>query len=87
MINISAYNLHVCHNAFQKGLQVFGENLSEFFISLYIWFKLFTSILEDYEEVQGKLGLLAQKLSKHFESSWFTLASILIWIAEQFDGL
>ena len=78
MINISAYNLHVCHNAFQKGLQVFGENLSEFIISLYIWFKLFASILEDYEEVQGKLGLLAQKLLKHFESRWLTLAPTLI---------
>ena len=76
----------LCHNASQKGLQVFSENLPELVISLSICFKLFTSILEDYEEVQRKLGLLAQKLLKYFDSRWLTLAPTLFWIDEQFDG-
>ena len=51
-----------------------------------IWFKLFTSIVS-YEEVQRKLGLLAQKYLKYFESKWLTLAPTLFWIDELFDGL
>ena len=35
LVNISTCNLHVCHNAFQKVLQVFGKDLSELVISLY----------------------------------------------------
>lgn len=29
LVNILTYNLRVCLNAFEKGLQVFGEDLSE----------------------------------------------------------
>ena len=87
LVNISTCNLHVCHNAFQKGHQVFGEDLSELVISLYIWFKLSPSRREDYEEVQRKLGLPAHKFLKHVELRWLTLAPALLRIVEQFDGL
>ena len=87
MVNIYTCNLHVCHNAFQKGLQVFGEDLSEIVISLYMWFKLSVSRCEDYEEVQRKLGLPAHKFLKHVESRWLTLAPALLQIVEKFDGL
>ena len=87
LVNISTCNLHVCHNAFQKDLQVFDEDLSELVISLYISFKLSASRHEDYEEVQRKLGLLAHKFLKHVESRWLTLAPALLRIVEQFDGL
>ena len=87
MVNIYTCNLHVCHTAFQKGLQVFGENLSELVISLYPWFKLSASRLEDYEEIQGKFGLLVHKFLTHVESIWLTLAAALLEIVEQFDGL
>ena len=60
---------------------------SELVISLYIWFKLFIFRLEDYQEVQAKLGLPAQKLVNHVESRWLTLDPTLLWIVDQFDGL
>ena len=61
---MSTCNLHVCHNPSRKGLQVFGENLSEH--AIYgIVFYLQTL---DYEEVQGKLGLSAEKRLTHVES-------------------
>ena len=76
LVNISTFNLHVCYNAFQKVLQVFGEDLFELVISLYIWFKLSASRRENYEEVQRKLGLLTHK---------FFLALAFFWIVEWFD--
>ena len=50
-------------NTFQKSLQVFGEDLSELVISLYIWFQA----VQIY-------GLLARKFLKHVESRLLTLA-------------
>ena len=87
LVNICTCNLHVYHNAFQKGLQVFGEDLSELVISLYISFKLTASRHEDYGEVQRKLGKLPHKFLKHVESRWLTLTPALLRIVEQFDGL
>lgn len=52
-----------------------------------IWFKLSASIYPDYKKVERKLGLLAHKFLEHVESRWFTLASLLLEIVEQVDGL
>ena len=57
MLNISTCNLHVYHSAFQKGLHVFVEDISELVIRLYICLKLPASKWEDYEEAQRKLSL------------------------------
>lgn len=65
----------------------FGKDLSELAISLCIWFKLFSSRHEDYEEIQRKLGLPTHKFFKHAESKWPTWAPALLNIVEQFDGL
>ena len=50
----------------------FGKDLFELVISLCIWFTLFSSRHEDYEEVQRTLGLPAHKFLKHAESKWLT---------------
>ena len=36
LVNVSICNLHGCHNPFQKGLQVFHEDVAEFVISVHI---------------------------------------------------
>ena len=50
-------------STFQKVLQVFGEDLSELVISLYIWFKLSAFKRRNGEEVQS-YGLQAHKVLK-----------------------
>ena len=42
-------NLHSCHNAFAKGLEMFGSSISEFVIDLHLWFKMSAARREDYE--------------------------------------
>ena len=61
-------------NTFQKSLQVFGEDLSELVISLYIWFQA----VQIY-------GLLAYKVLKHVESRSLILAPTSLRIIEQFE--
>lgn len=60
LVNTSTCNLHVCHNAFQKGLS------SKLVISFHIWFKLSGSRREEYEEVERSC-LLAHKFLEHIE--------------------
>ena len=64
--------------------KVFGEDLSELIISLYIWFKLSAFRREDREEVQI-YGLLVHKFLKHVESRSLTLAPTSLRIVEQFE--
>ena len=61
----------------RKGLQVFGEDLSGLFISLFMWFKVSGSRHEDYGEVQRRLVLRVNKFLKYIESRWLTLAPAL----------
>jgi len=51
----------MCHNAFAKGLEVFGSSISEFVIDLHLWFKMSASRREDYEAVQEEMGLAKHK--------------------------
>ena len=87
LVNLSTCNIDLCYGAFQMGLQVFGEDLSELVISFHIGFKPSTSRCEEYEEFQRKLGLPAHKFLKHVESRWPILGPGLSWIIEQFDSL
>ena len=71
---------------------MFGKDLSEFAISLYILVCIYglSCLLPDLktkEEVQRKLGLPAHKFLEHIESRWLPLAPALYRIVEQFDGL
>ena len=87
LVNISTCNLHLSHNAFQKGLQVFGGSLFELAISLHIWLRPFASRREEYEEVQWQHGVPAGKFLKQVESRWLRLAPVLLLIVEQLDDL
>ena len=51
LTDIGTCNLHICHNAFAKGLEVFGSSISEFVIDLHLWFKMSAARREDYEAV------------------------------------
>lgn len=57
-----------------KGLQVFGEDLSGLFISLFMLFKVSGSRHEDYGEFQRRLVLRVNKFLEYIESRWLTLA-------------
>ena len=37
LTDIGTCNLHICHNAFAKGLEVFGSSISEFVIDLHLY--------------------------------------------------
>ena len=75
LVDIGTCNLHICHNAFGKGLGVFANEISEFVINLHWWFKQSATRREDFEAVQQELGLAQHKFLKHVESRWLSPCS------------
>ena len=87
LTDIGTCNLHICHNAFAKGLEVFGSSISEFVIDLHLWFKMSAARREDYEVVQEEMGLAKHKFLKHVECRWLSLQPAVLRILEQLEGL
>ena len=87
LVDIGTCNLHICHNAFGKGLGVFANEISEFFIDLHWWFKQSAARREDFEAVQQELGLAQHKFLKHVERRWLSLLPAVVRALEQFRAL
>ena len=87
LTDIGTCNLHICHNAFAKGLEMFGSNISEFVIDLHLWFKMSAVRREEYEVVQEEMGLAKHKFLKHVECRWLSLQPAVLRILEQLEGL
>ena len=85
--DIGTCNLHICHNAFAKGLEVFARSISEFVIDLHLWFKMSAARREDYELVQEEMGLVRHKFLKHVECRWLSLQPAVLRLLEQLKGL
>ena len=87
LTDIGTCNLHICHNAFAKGLEMFGSSIPEFVIDLHLWFKMSAARREDYDMVQEEMGLPKHKFLKHVECRWLSLQPAMLRILEQLEGL
>ena len=96
LTDIGTCNLHICHNAFAKGLEMFGSSISEFVIDLHLWFKMCAARREDCELVLEEMGLAKHKFLKHVECQWLslqpaenhsTILQSLLRILDQMNGL
>ena len=67
LTDIGTCNLHICHNAFAKGLEMVGSSISKFVIDLHLWFKMSAARRGDYQLVQEEMGLAKHKFLKHAE--------------------
>src|SRR6266516_4612807 len=52
LIDIGFCTLHKVHNAFGKGLAVFGNDAEELGVKLFYWFKHSAARREDFRDVQ-----------------------------------
>ncbi len=87
LLEIGSCTLHVVHNAFAKGLEEYGKNISEFVLEVYQWFKLSAARREDFAALQEKKGVKTVGFLKHVECRWLTLEPAITRIIEQFDLL
>ena len=85
--DIGTCNLHICQNAFARGLEMFGSSISEFVIDLHLWFKMSAAHRECYELVQEEIGLAKHEFLKHVECRQLSLHPAFLRILEQLKGL
>lgn len=87
LVKVGFCNIHICHNAFLKGLEKFGLSTSEFIIEVYNYFDDYPSREEDFAYCQTKCEVPNHKFIKHVNSRWLTLESSGRRILEQWKAL
>lgn len=65
-------NLHIVHNAFRQGLNVFGEQAEQLVLDMFFFLKASPCRKDDFLETQVVLGLDEQMFVKHVQSRWLT---------------
>ena len=85
LLDVGTCNLHIVHNAFQKGPAEFGEDTSDLVLAIYHFFENWPSRIEEYQQIQEKVGLPHNKFIKHVSSRWLTVEYSLYRVIEQWD--
>ncbi len=66
-------NIHTADNAFAKGLQKLGLDVSNFLALVHSFIYSFSECREDFENIQAKFNLPQHKLQNRVQSRWLTL--------------
>ena len=79
-------NLHVIHNAFRKGLDIFGAHAESLAIDLFYWFKSSAARREDWSLTMAELELDEKLFIRHIESRWQSLIPAFERIIVKWDA-
>lgn len=85
LLEIGSCNLHTVHNGFKKGLEVFGDDVSDFAIQMFYFFDGEPLRLEEFRKIQVKLNVERHKFIKHLSVRWLTLHDSAARIIEQWE--
>lgn len=87
LLDIGTCNLHHVHNAFLKGLEAFGTDVSDLVICVYYFFHGWPSRKEDYVKSQKKVKVPEHSFIKHSQTRWLTLKEAASRLLEQWPAL
>lgn len=87
LVDTGSCQMHVAHNAFRKGIEVYGEAVENLCIDLFYFFKLSASRREDYLAIQQKLDLDEIVFNRHVESRWLSLLPAIEKVKSQMPAL
>lgn len=87
LVNIGTCNIHIVHNAFLKGLEELGIDVSDFIINVYYFFNGWPKRWEDFVETQNKTNVPHHKFLKHCSIRWLTLGPASKRVVEQWAAL
>ena len=79
--------LHVAHNAFRAGLNIYGQDAEELALDLFLWIKSSPCRREDFTNVLTDLDLDEYLFIRHVQSRWLTLAPALERIVKNWDAV
>ncbi|KAK3923387.1 Reticulocyte-binding protein 2-like protein a [Frankliniella fusca] len=87
LMDAGTCNLHILHNAFLSGLEVFGEDVGQLVISIYDFFHGFPSRVEEYKKSQLHAKVPDHLFLKHVTSRWLTLSEAAERLLEQWPAV
>jgi len=87
LLKIGSCNLHIIHNAYEKGLQCLGRDASEFIMKIYYFFKKWPLRRGDFKNVQNEVGVKNLNFIKHVETRWLSMEEAANRVIEQWDAI
>ena len=71
-------NIHMVHNAFRKGIDVYGEEAEKLCFDLHAWFKIAPCKEEDFRTLSDNIFIDDESLFlRHINARWLTLVPAL----------
>lgn len=87
LIDIGTCTIHLIHNAFLKGLQQCGNEISDLLVALKYFFKDNPSRWADFEMIQNKLKIKNHHFIKHVATRWLTIGPAATRLIEQWPAV
>lgn len=87
LLNIGTCNLHVVHNAFEKGIKEYGNAVQEFAIDLHSFFKHSSARKDDYAIHQFDMDIDEHVFMRYVPTRWVRLGAVVDSIIEQWGPM
>lgn len=86
LVEFTPCTLHVVHNAFRKGIDVFGEDVEGLAVDLFQWFKSHPCQKEDFAQTLENMDLTGDVFVRHVQCRWLTLIPALERLRNNWDA-
>jgi len=74
LVELTPCTLHVVHNAYRKGIDVFGEDVERMAVVLFQWFKSHPCQKEDFAQTLENMDRTGDMFVRHVHCRWLTLS-------------
>lgn len=85
VFDVGSSNIHTVHNAFKKGLDVYGNNVVDLLIKIFYFFDGESLRLQEFNNIQKRCKRPLHRIIKHVSSRWLTLLDSDERLIEQWD--
>ena len=79
--------VHVVHNGFGKGLDMYGKDIDQLCLDLHAIFKYSAARREDYQQLQANLGADIETFQQHTKVRWLSIGPAIRRVLEQWDTI
>ena len=86
-VDLGSCVLHVVHNGFSEGLEMYGKDIDQLCLDLHAIFKYNAARRKDYQQLQANLGADIETFQQHTEVRWLSIGPAIRRVLEQWDTI
>ena len=86
-VDLGSCVLHVVHNGFGNGLEMYGKDTNQLCLDLHAIFKYSAARREDYQQLQANSGADFETSQQHTEVCWLSIGPAIRRVLEQWDTI